>query len=107
MDSENPIGEVIAGCIGDGAAGGFSAGSKNFGVSGVVRNGAGDYTVTHLDQAINAGGRRATPIGGATAHMMHVDPLTATTTKVLSFDAAGAAADSSFCFEMTQYYVPS
>lgn len=101
MDFQNPRGERVASAAGD-AAGGFLAGTRNYGVSGIVRNGAGDYTVTHVDMGAALNGKRKAIAfgGGGFKGVASAAPISATRTDVFGWDLAGIAQDCAFIFEI-------
>lgn len=76
-------------------AGVLQAGAN--GATGAVRNGAGDYTVT-LSGAPPANALAFVTNNNGTAHIVAGDGPVGATFDVLTFDAAGAAADCGFNF---------
>jgi hypothetical protein len=74
--------------------------------AGVVRNGKGDYTVNFPISPCDALSRscQLTPIGGA--FIIQRNGGADTTQGVLTFDAAGAAADAGFDMLLTRTKTP-
>jgi len=71
----------------------------------IVRTGAGDYTLTIADgQGVNlqTGAMVNATIQGATPGMISAEPLTTTTVRIRTLNAAGAATDLDFWLEVQQ-----
>lgn len=84
-------------------AGALGPGSTN--VSGVVRDGAGEYTVTLGTEIDPVNSMVKIQAKGAAFASPSVSTETDSTFKVHMFDAAGAAADSDFDFEVTRHSI--
>jgi len=91
--SSNGIGEAVAFTAITGATGAQTG--KTLGVSGVVRNGAGDYTVTLAGGGIDPldAACSASIAGAGVAAGISVVHSADTTIQILTTDDAGAAAD--------------
>lgn len=73
--------------------------------STIVRTGVGDYTLALADGAgvnLQTGACVRSAIQGATPGMISVEPLTVTTMRVRTLNAAGAAADLDFWLDIQQ-----